>query len=493
MVTNGQEETPTEVYEQITCKFLGSTYTQTCYVSNIDQSCTGTDSCAMTIKGAEGSRVDIKACGGVAYATFDSTDETVEFNCETLRTERQISANCVFDEATQTKICDYPEVPNARVNVYEQVTCKFLGSTSTQTCFYPYIQDLSCTGADSCTMTIEGTEGNKVDIKACGGVAYVTLDSADETVEFNCEKNAAGGGGGGVNCVFDEATQTQKCYPAETATAPAAPVEKVKEQVKCVFLESKQLQKCYSEFGQSCEGETSCVMDIIGEKGRKATLKSSCGGYAYILLDGNNENAEFKCIPGEKVAPAQIVGRGFQRAAWECYDGTSSISQDVGCLPAEVWNKKAELYCEGHCYQDGSKCGVNSFSVLEECYEAVTTAAQPTITGAPQPTGIVATQPVVIAAAKPADLEKLKEEMEESKEGTLFCKDSCPLDGKCYPFGHRKGGEYCPDEGMFKEQLKSDEACDNNFECSTNVCVDGKCVSSGLIQKILNWLTKLFG
>ena len=83
--------------------------------------------------------------------------------------------------------------------------------------------------------------------------------------------------------------------------------------------------------------------------------------------------------------------------------------------------------------------------------------------------------------------------MEESKEGTLFCKDSCPLDGKCYPFGYRKNGEYCPDEGMFKEQLKSEEACDNNFECSTNVCVDGKCISSGLIQKIINWLTELFG
>src|SRR4030042_2997984 len=261
-----------------------------------------------------------------------------------------------FDWISGMVMNDQEETPTEDpIAVYEQVTCKFLGSTSTQTCFYPYIQDLSCTRANSCTMTIEGTEGNKVDIKACGGVAYATLDSADETVEFNCEKNAVGGGGGGVNCVFDEATQTQKCDPAETPTAPetTTPVENVKEQVQCVFLESKQLQKCYSEFGQSCEGETSCVMDMIGEKGRKATLKSSCGGYAYILLDGNNENAEFKCIPGEKVTPTQIVGRGFQRAAWECYDGTSSISQEVGCLPSEVWHKKAELYCEGHCYQDG--------------------------------------------------------------------------------------------------------------------------------------------
>jgi len=44
-----------------------------------------------------------------------------------------------------------------------------------------------------------------------------------------------------------------------------------------------------------------------------------------------------------------------------------------------------------------------------------------------------------------------------------------------------------------KSQLTADEVCENNFECSTNVCVDGKCVSSNFIQKVIEWFSKLFG
>lgn len=603
MLASGQEETPPTTdplpittpnsYEQVTCKFLGSTSTQTCYASNVDQSCTGTDSCTMNIIGTKGSQFYLKACGGAAYATIDDADETLEFNCETRRTKREQASTCIFDEATQTKICDPPEVPDTRVLFKEQITCKFLNSNFTHFCYNINLQDLSCTGAGSCAMNIEEkflpTAKNKVGILACDEVVYATIDNADETVEFNCEKSEAEKYPGQVNCIFDRATQTEKCnvtpidygndcifdkdtrtekctlrqyvteqvtckfldsastqtcYAVEQRTGgtqcsgtdsctmtiravqspylkacggvawinldkvdetvefdcenykaendpqfltdcvfdeatqtrmcypsddPAVPVEKVKEQVTCNFLESKQLQTCYSALGETCEGETSCVMDITFVKGKKISLKSSCGGYTYILIDGNDENVEFKCSPTEEVTPEQIAGRGFQRAAWECYDGANEVSQETGCLPAEVWHKKAELYCEGHCYQDKSKCGVSSFSVSEECHETGTEEVQP------------------------EGLEKLKEEMEESKEETLFCKDSCPLDGKCYPFGYRKKGKFCSDSGAFTDQLQEDVVCDNNFECSTNVCVDGKCIGSGLIQKIINWLTKLVG
>ncbi|MDP2909345.1 MAG: thioredoxin family protein [Nanoarchaeota archaeon] len=436
--------------------------------------------------------------------------------------------------------------------VYEQVKCVFTGSTSSQMCSAPDIQQ-SCQGTDSCTMTIYGTSGSQVNIKACvGGAAYATIDGVDETVGFKCEQ----------------------------------PAEKVSEQVECVFLESKQMQRCYSEFGQTCEGETSCVIDIIGEKGRRTALKSTCGGYAYIIIDGNNENAEFKCIPREEVAPEQIIGKGFQRAYWQCYDGAESQVSDAGCLPSEVWHKKAEVYCDGHCYQDGSKCGVNSFSISEECYEAVP-QVQPVelekvkeemnkklekdalayvyakdcpycegmedevdkaakelniqvskidrdqsassmgivpysfVYGNAVPLLLFAkgekeggfkiyarpgktdAQTIIqwvkdiyagnVKPQEPVDLEKLKEEMEESKEETLFCKDSCPLDGKCYPFGYRKKGMFCSDEGMFKEQLKAEETCDNNFECSSNVCIDSKCVSAGAIRKFFEWFKGIFG
>jgi len=78
-------------------------------------------------------------------------------------------------------------------------------------------------------------------------------------------------------------------------------------------------------------------------------------------------------------------------------------------------------------------------------------------------------------------------------EPILICKDSCPLDGKCYPFGYRKSGKFCSDEGKFIEQLSGESTCENNFECSSNVCVSGKCVSEGFINKIMNWFKKLFG
>ncbi|MFH1710940.1 MAG: hypothetical protein ABH840_01385, partial [Nanoarchaeota archaeon] len=77
-------------------------------------------------------------------------------------------------------------------------------------------------------------------------------------------------------------------------------------------------------------------------------------------------------------------------------------------------------------------------------------------------------------------------------EPALVCKNSCPLDGKCYPFGYRKGGKFCSDEGNFVEQGKSG-ACDNNFECASNVCVNSECISEGFLQKIMNWFRKMFG
>lgn len=70
----------------------------------------------------------------------------------------------------------------------------------------------------------------------------------------------------------------------------------------------------------------------------------------------------------------------------------------------------------------------------------------------------------------------------------------CIIDKKCYPFGYRKSGKFCSDENnQFAEQKKAKSSCENNFECSSNVCVSSQCVSEGLLQKILNWFKKIFG
>ena len=69
----------------------------------------------------------------------------------------------------------------------------------------------------------------------------------------------------------------------------------------------------------------------------------------------------------------------------------------------------------------------------------------------------------------------------------------CVLKDKCYPLGYRKDGEYCSGNKIFTSQLEANLTCENNFECSSNLCIDSQCISSSFWQKILNWFVKLFG
>ena len=78
--------------------------------------------------------------------------------------------------------------------------------------------------------------------------------------------------------------------------------------------------------------------------------------------------------------------------------------------------------------------------------------------------------------------------------GNVQCKDGCNLDGKCIPYGTRKTGQYCSvDAGVMVDMKAENAVCENHYECGSNVCLDGKCVESGLIQKFIEWLKRLFG
>jgi len=84
--------------------------------------------------------------------------------------------------------------------------------------------------------------------------------------------------------------------------------------------------------------------------------------------------------------------------------------------------------------------------------------------------------------------------MPENKANLIYLCGGCELEDKCYSFGFRKSGNFCSDENnQFIEQKKEDFTCENNFECSSNVCVSGKCISESFIQKIINWFKNLFG
>ncbi|MBU3913604.1 MAG: hypothetical protein KKE50_05935 [Nanoarchaeota archaeon] len=63
----------------------------------------------------------------------------------------------------------------------------------------------------------------------------------------------------------------------------------------------------------------------------------------------------------------------------------------------------------------------------------------------------------------------------------------------CIQYGIRKNSSYCDVSGEMVQFKQEESVCDNNFECESNVCVDGKCVSGNLLWKILNWFRNLFG
>jgi len=84
-----------------------------------------------------------------------------------------------------------------------------------------------------------------------------------------------------------------------------------------------------------------------------------------------------------------------------------------------------------------------------------------------------------------------------SEKGICVFVKGCFVDDECYPRGYRKEGQYCSDKvhpyidmSTFINQSKAGESCENGFECVSNFCFNGKCVSEinsllmDLIQRI---------
>ena len=609
--------TASQIKEQVKCVFLNSNTEQKCYTSDGNFACSGTGSCIADIIEDNGKKIEWKSsCGGYAYTVADGNFEYAEFKCE------QPAATT----ATSTQIATPMSTP-APTSTRDKVRLHY---------FYWEKECPSCESEKSFLEKLKAKysqveyDSYSIDNPLGGNVYsyFVAANLKKEMPTIFLDKKIWTGYDDNIAAEIEN--KVSSCLEKGCSLTPVAPVPKiaaaqttqtsiplmpvqevpptapdmVKEQVECIFWNSDVLknphtarpEECYgNKFGCKWTGEVvekesevkkaryaHCIAEVSGEKGTQLVWKSSCGGYAYTLIDGNNEAAEFKCTPSSEVKEEQISGKGFKRAYWQCYDGAEQkevLSADVSCKSSEEWQERAKEFCKDHCYADKSKCGVNSFSVMDECYieagkEGIIFAtpekpkggkkfAMPPnskigdimvvyfysdacrfclgmdgelnkvskelnininrvniinepelaesygIKGVPaflvlryesdgikeftrygkaDSTAIInwIAKPAAEAQEKPAEIEKLKEEI-------LICKDSCPLDGKCYPFGYRKGGKYCSDEGAFKEQLKADAVCDNNFECSTNVCVDGKCISSGFIEKMTNWFKRLFG
>jgi len=81
---------------------------------------------------------------------------------------------------------------------------------------------------------------------------------------------------------------------------------------------------------------------------------------------------------------------------------------------------------------------------------------------------------------------------ELQKKGLLHIEGS-QLDDLCYARGLRIGENYCSFDNQFTKQLEAGFACENNFECKSNICASGSCASEGVIKKVFEWFKGIFG
>ena len=77
--------------------------------------------------------------------------------------------------------------------------------------------------------------------------------------------------------------------------------------------------------------------------------------------------------------------------------------------------------------------------------------------------------------------------------GVALCSTGCNYNGSCVSVGFRVNNTYCDLNKIFPEQKEAGLTCENNFECSTNLCIDNQCVSSNVWQKFVKWISRLFG
>ncbi len=75
-----------------------------------------------------------------------------------------------------------------------------------------------------------------------------------------------------------------------------------------------------------------------------------------------------------------------------------------------------------------------------------------------------------------------------STETSNVCRSNeCGYKGNCLTMGTRKDGLYCSISGVMIDQKATGDICDNSWECGSNACIDGKCITMTLWQKFLSW------
>ncbi|MEI7961142.1 MAG: hypothetical protein WCI04_02295 [archaeon] len=250
----------------------------------------------------------------------------------------------------------------------------------------------------------------------------------------------------------------------------------VSEDVTCKFSNNSVISHCFAYDGQMCEANkaNSCTINV---KSSSASLQwgSNCLGGGIIQMDGAAKTLEFNCT-GAQATTMDKSGYGSYGQSTTTntvvQNQTNPVTMRTPALQTDVVNTPIEQM-----NTNLSDANVNETNLNDPNLRDVNTAETNSNNQQTNQTNLETTR-VSTTVAEP---------------NAIACKDSCAYNGKCYPLGYRRDGKFCSDTTFFTDQIVQNNNCQNNFECTSNLCVSGKCISSSLIDQIIAWFKVVFG
>jgi|TARA_Y100000310_G_scaffold182131_1_gene182179 hypothetical protein len=275
----------------------------------------------------------------------------------------------------------------------------------------------------------------------------------------------------GTPFVREDAGELEKIQSIASSCPPnkAAIVEACKSRNK--FILDDQLQY----IDESCRKR----FDFEGDR-----LLRECERFKQNQ-DCNKEDFLRRCLGGtqrDDFIPVDNSGRGsvgFLYAEWECYDGYTE-SHGGQCISQGEWSNDARKTCENHCNPDTGKCGVNSFSVRDECRRGSDTVCPPIalplcVEGYKlvkhfDQNGCESYDCVFEETACPQDARECPDGSFVSRVGPNCEFEACKKEGNC-AYYDRNGvkEEHCANCG--------NGVCESYEGCTSSSCSEGVCTS----------------
>jgi hypothetical protein len=465
------------ITERIVCNFDGSGTMQKCYLagsfSASDEGtkfCQGVQSCVINYKGYKGDKITWKStCGGYQYTIMDGVKDEIMFNCGVQKPIEPVCGNGIC-EGGEGEICEVEAVECEEGEICE---------TKKGNCYFRCEED--CKDIPY----INGGYGEEFKLKLSQTIHFIDpkLEIKFNTVHIpkRCDDKdfvpptdvttttSAGGVGETATIETEEKVRVIQSYGGITGNPIAQPPEVEVPVRDCTWRPSRDYGACEMFLGayfngENCVGLSGCSSDgdipfATGEQCKKYCMG---GTEPKPCVDGPETAVlQVKIYDGKKQKTEVIKLQITEKK--QVFDMTIHfIDYNKNTKTGYFVVKKEEFFCPEECVCDSEGNKLECWVDVVDCPKGRKLCPDGTCR----------------KTCKVGDITE--------------CNFGCFYEDKCLPYGLRVEGLYCDISDDMKTQLTGGETCDNNFECVSNVCVDGECISSGFLRRVISWFRRVF-